>query len=196
MSKKELKVIGISNSNTQTGAFALILGEPGSQLRIPIIIGAYEAQAIALHLENLSPSRPLTHDLVSQLFSSFHIQLKEVLINKFAEGIFYALLICDQDGRHVEIDSRTSDAIALAIRMNAPIFCMEEIIEKTAISLDQPPFSEGDEEMEEDDIKVERSSEDLSVEELEKLLEDAINREDYEEASKLRDMINELKKGL
>jgi bifunctional DNase/RNase len=189
MAKRKLKVIGISNSNTQTGAFALILGEQDSELRIPIIIGAYEAQAIALHLENLSPSRPLTHDLFAEIFGSFHIQLQEVLINRFHEGIFYALLICNLDGKQIEIDSRTSDAIALAIRLNAPIYCEEEIIKKTAITLESSSTSEDIEEEE-----LEESADAMSIEELEDLLQQAIEEENFEEASALRDIINQRKK--
>ncbi len=193
MSKKELKVIGISNSNTQTGAFALILGEIDSNLRIPIIIGAYEAQSIALHLEKLTPSRPLTHDLFTQVFLTFQIILHEVYINRFSEGIFYSVLVCEQNGRIEEIDSRTSDAIALAIRLNAPIYCDKEIIDKTAISFDDPPFNE---EESEDDIELEEESinyANMTLEDLQAMLEEAIEKEDYEEASLLRDLIENFK---
>jgi uncharacterized protein len=195
MAKKELKVIGISNSNTQTGAFALILGEIDSNLRIPIIIGAYEAQAIALHLENLSPSRPLTHDLFANMLVSFQIILHEVHINKFAEGIFYSVLVCEKDGRHEEIDSRTSDAIALAIRLNAPILCEEEIIKKTAVSFDSPAFKEmeeddDDDDNEDNDFEIEDNYEEYTVEELQAMLVEAVENEDYEEASRIRDLIN------
>lgn len=194
MLKKELKVIGISNSNTQTGAFALILGETENDMRIPIIIGAYEAQAIALHLENLSPSRPLTHDLFANIFLSFQIILHEVFINKFEEGIFYSILYCEKDGKMIEIDSRTSDAIALAVRLNAPIFCDEEIIKKTAISFENPPFS--DENIEDDenfDIEDDEDDKVQTLSELEAMLDEAVENEDFEEASHLRDLINKHK---
>lgn len=191
MAKKELKVVGISNSNSQTGAFALVLGEKDSNMRIPIIIGAYEAQAIALHLENLAPSRPLTHDLFASLFVTFQIILEEVFINKFHEGIFYSTLICEKDGKTVEIDSRTSDAIALAIRLNAPIFCNDDIINKTAVSIDSPAFQDDTDEPE--DI-VEGDKSELTIDELKLLLEDAIKEENYEEASRIRDLINKQRK--
>ena len=194
MGRKELKVVGISNSQTQTGAFALILGEIGSNQRIPIIIGAYEAQSIALYLEKIKPSRPLTHDLFVTFFKTLDVQLKEVYINKFSEGIFYSLLICVKDGKTIEIDSRTSDAIALAVRLNAPIYCDEEIIKKTAIVID-----EGVEIETEDDDSIEDGDEinleELSTEELQEILNEAVEKEDFETASIIRDVLNKRLKG-
>lgn len=192
MARRELKVVGISNSQTQTGAFALILGEINSNQRIPIIIGAYEAQSIALHLENMVPSRPLTHDLFVTFFNSFNVQLKEVYINKFSEGIFYSVLVCKKDEDIIEIDSRTSDAIALAVRLNAPIYCDEKIIKKTAIIIDIE--ADINEEAEEED-KSETIYESMSIEELQAELDTAIENEDYELASVLRDILNKRKNG-
>ena len=192
MTRKELKVVGISNSQTQTGAFALILGEIDSNQRIPIIIGAYEAQSIALHLENMTPSRPLTHDLFVSFFKEFNVHLKEVYINKFIEGIFYSLLICIKDGEVIEIDSRTSDAIALAVRLDAPIYCDESIIKKTAIVFDDEP--EVSKETHEE-VESESDFDRMSVEELQSALETAVEEEDFELASILRDLLNKHRKG-
>jgi len=193
MARKQLRIVGISNSQTQTGAFALILGEMDSNKRIPIIIGAYEAQAIALHLENMKPSRPLTHDLFVSFFEATGVVLEEVYINKFHEGIFYSLLICSQGGKRIEIDSRTSDAVALAVRLNAPIFCEEDIIKKTAIVIEETPITGAGFE---DDIEeeIEDDYERMTTGELEELLNTAIEEENFELASVLRDIINKRKK--
>jgi len=196
MGRKELKVVGISNSQTQTGAFALILGEIGSNQRIPIIIGAYEAQSIALFLENIKPSRPLTHDLFVTFFKTLDVQLKEVYINKFSEGIFYSLLICIKDGKVIEIDSRTSDAIALAVRLNAPIYCDEEIIKKTAIVIDEEveiDIETEDDDNDEDTTEV--NLEELTTLELQTILDEAVEKEDFETASIIRDVLNKRLKG-
>lgn len=196
MNKIPLDIIGLSYSQTQTGAYALVLGEQGGARRLPIIIGGFEAQSIAVHLENMSPSRPLTHDLFVKLTESFQIRVKEVIIYNLLEGVFYAKLICDDGIKEVEIDSRTSDAVALAVRYDCPIYTYEFILEAAGIKM-----KEEDEEELEDSLteskpapkkKTEKLS-DMSIEELKKRLKEAINNEAYELASKIRDEINRRK---
>ncbi len=195
MARIRLRIIGISNSQSQTGAFALILGEMASNKRIPIIIGAYEAQAIALEMESMKPSRPLTHDLMVNMMKAFGINLKEIYINKFHEGIFYSVLICEKDGDILEIDSRTSDAVALAVRFKAPIFCDKEIIDKTAIVIDNEPEAEEQEPLQGDVPESDREQDwdSFSLSELEMLLQQAVEEEDFEQASIIRDIINKRK---
>ncbi len=196
MNKIPLYIIGLSYSQTQTGAYALVLGEKGGSRRLPIIIGGFEAQSIAVHLENMTPSRPLTHDLFVKLTEAFQIQLKEVIIYNLVEGVFYAKLICDDGIKQVEIDSRTSDAIALAVRYGCPVFTYEFILEAAGIKME-----EEDEESEnslKEKTTPERKKEpekltDMSIEELQKKLNEAIDNEAYELASKIRDEINRRK---
>jgi bifunctional DNase/RNase len=192
-----LEVIGLSYSQTQTGAYALVLGESEGNRRLPIIIGGFEAQAIAIELEKMAPSRPLTHDLFKKFAEAFKVTVKEVIIYNLLEGIFYAKLICDDGtGNEVEIDSRTSDAIALAVRFSCPVYTYEFILSSAGIVLDEE--NKTDEELEEV-TKVESSataSSDLgavSVQELETLLDQAISSEEYEKASKIRDEIKRRK---
>lgn len=192
-----LEVIGLSYSQTQTGAYALVLGESEGNRRLPIIIGGFEAQAIAIELEKMAPSRPLTHDLFKKFAEAFKITVKEVIIYNLLEGIFYAKLICDDGaGNEVEIDSRTSDAIAIAVRFSCPVYTYEFILSSAGIVLDDENKSE--EELEEV-TKTESasiSSSDLgtvSVQELETMLDQAISEEEYEKASKIRDEIKKRK---
>lgn len=191
-----LEVIGLSYSQTQTGAYALVLGESDGNRRLPIIIGGFEAQAIAIELEKMAPSRPLTHDLFKKFAEAFRINVKEVIIYNLLEGIFYAKLICDNGGTEVEIDSRTSDAIALAVRFNCPVYTYEFILSSAGIVLDEENKSEG--ELEEV-AKTEPSSSvssDLglaTLEELKNMLDQAITQEEYEKASKIRDEIKKRK---
>jgi bifunctional DNase/RNase len=193
MDKIELEIIGISFSQSQSGAYALILGETGKKRRLPIIIGSYEAQAIAVELEKMNPTRPLTHDLFKNFATTFKINLLEVIIYKFSEGIFFAKLICNDGKSQVEIDSRTSDAVALAIRFKCKIFTYESILKEAGMILQvEKKFSPDDilraeVETRKDDL------EDLSVEELKKLLDVAISEEAYEKASRIRDEINKRK---
>src|SRR3954469_22835728 len=128
MKKVRLEIVGLSYSQTQAGAYALVLGESGGKRRLPIIIGGFEAQAIAIELEKMTPSRPLTHDLFKTFAETFDINVTEVVIYNLAEGIFYAKLICNDGTREVEIDARTSDAIALAVRFQCPIYTFEFIL--------------------------------------------------------------------
>src|ERR1700733_4017559 len=137
MKKIRLDIIGLSYSQTQSGAYALILNESKGKRRLPIIIGGFEAQAIAIEMENMKPSRPLTHDLFKNFATTFEITLKEVIIYNLVEGIFYAKLICSRDNNEVEIDARTSDAIALAVRFNCPIFTYEFILNPAGIIMEE-----------------------------------------------------------
>lgn len=214
MGKKLLRVIGISSSQTQTGAYALILSEIGSNRRIPIIIGSHEAQSIAIQLEKMKPSRPLTHDLFKSFADAFQINVVEVVITKFVEGVFHSVLICKRNNDFLNLDARTSDAVALALRFECPIFAEEEVIDKTSIELEEEhiDFIEDEEDEENDDIFDEEDEQDdkkfsieeleirpanlhrLNMKELEELLDHYIQSEQYEMASKVRDEINSRKK--
>ncbi len=190
----KLKVLGLSYSQTQSGAYALVLSEENGDRRIPIIIGAFEAQAIAIELESLKPPRPLTHDLFVNFAQAFSIELVEVNIHRLEEGIFYSELVCESAGTRIKIDARTSDAVALAIRFGNPIYTTEQIMEKAGIILpveDKLTADKSDDDS--DDFLEEESFESNDVEELESLLQQAIENENYEEASRLRDEINRLK---
>jgi len=203
MRKIKLNVLGISYSQTQSGAYALVLSEENGERRIPIIIGGFEAQSIAIQLEGLKPPRPLTHDLFFNFASAFNISLVEVFIYKLEEGVFFSKLICDNGQSRITIDSRTSDAISLALRFKCPIYSTEEILSKSGIVIDfekeskkeditkDPPFKE------ETTIKTPKEKgnyKTYSVKELKEMLEDAISKEDYEKASEVRDEINQRSK--
>tara|TARA_B100001758_G_scaffold208942_1_gene190838 strand:- start:655 stop:1242 length:588 start_codon:yes stop_codon:yes gene_type:complete len=192
MEKVKLVIAGLSYSQTQSGAYALMLVEVGGKRRVPIIIGGFEAQAIAVELEKMKPTRPLTHDLFKSFALAYDIYLKEVIIYNFHEGIFYAKLICEKDGVVTEIDSRTSDAIAISVRFNCPIFTYSSILEEAGTIIEEG--FDLDEISEEEDFTEDESEEPivaLSLAELEEKLIEAIENEDYETASKIRD---ELKK--
>lgn len=194
MSKVKLSVLGISYSQTQSGAYALVLSEENGSRRIPIIIGGYEAQAIAIQLEGLTPPRPLTHDLFLNFAKAYTINLVEVQIYKLEEGVFFSKLHCDNGHKEIYIDSRTSDAVALALRFSCPIYTTDEIMEKAGITLE---IEEVDEPAEASKTTPESKPKDtfseqikrLSVAELNTMLEEAIMNEDYERASKIRDEI-------
>lgn len=192
-----LEVIGLSYSQTQTGAYALVLGEAEGNRRLPIIIGGFEAQAIAIELEKMAPSRPLTHDLFKKFAEAFKIVVKEVVIYNLLEGIFYAKLICDDgSGKEVEIDSRTSDAIALAVRFACPVYTYEFILSSAGIVLDEE--NKPEEELEEVTKSESAASggsdlSTVSAQELENMLDQAIAAEEYEKASKIRDEISRRK---
>jgi uncharacterized protein len=200
MTKVKLRIYGISNSQTQTGAYALILGEANGLRRLPIIIGGFEAQSIAIELEGMKPNRPLTHDLIKSLASVFHIQLLEVVVNKFHEGVFFAQLICsNEEGETIEIDSRTSDAVALALRFGCPIYAEEEVLRAAGIELPtgtiQHEMQEESDDDDDDDIPdfSDDPFAELSDDELEELLNDMILHENYERASLIRDELNRRK---
>ncbi len=184
--KIRLNIIGLSYSQTQTGAYALILGEETGKRRLPVIIGTSEAQAIAVQLEGLTPYRPLTHDLFLSMASAFHIELIEVNIVKLEEGVFFSELVCMRDNAKVKIDSRTSDAIALALRFKCPIFVKEDIIRRAGIFIDDKT---GKFKSSESDVENPDSMDEYSLDELKKMMQTAIEAEDYEKASELRDLI-------
>ncbi|HLP56607.1 MAG TPA: bifunctional nuclease family protein [Fluviicola sp.] len=187
MDKIKLEIVGLSYSQTQSGAYALVLSEAGGKRRLPIIIGGFEAQAIAIELEKMVPTRPLTHDLFKTFATSFGIKVKEVIIYNLQEGIFFAKLVCERDGQLSDIDARTSDAIALAVRFECPIYTFESILSSAGILSDE--FMDEDDDPEED-ISEENEFQRMTKDELEQAINEAIENEDYERASMLRDEIN------
>ncbi|MFS4482447.1 bifunctional nuclease domain-containing protein [Hyunsoonleella sp. 2307UL5-6] len=203
MSLVRLNIKGISYSQTQNGAYALILNEIEGDRKLPIVIGAFEAQSIAIALEKeIRPPRPLTHDLFKNFADRFDIVVKQVIIHKLVDGVFYSSLICERDKIEEIIDARTSDAIALALRFDAPIFTYKNILDKAGIYLKVDP-NKDDEDTEEDSVLVDDilagelepavSKEDYSsksLKELHSLLEEAVNNEDYEKAASIRDEIS------
>lgn len=193
MDKIKLEIVGMSYSQSQSGAYALILGETEGNRRLPIIIGGFEAQAIAIELERIKPSRPLTHDLFRNFASTFGIVVTEVIINKFHEGVFYSELVCFDGEKIVEIDSRTSDAIALALRFHCPVYTYETIMTAAGVVMKDEP-DEPDEMLTEAPEKTEEGYDLLTLSELEDLLQKAIENEDYEKASLLRDELKKRRK--
>ncbi len=201
MSKIKLNVLGISYSQTQTGAYALVLTEEHGERRIPIIIGGFEAQAIAIQLEGLKPPRPLTHDLFLSFAMSFGINLLEVNIYRLEEGVFYSQLICNKDGKDIKIDARTSDAIALALRFKCPIYTSEEILQKSGIVIDidettkTKPVKKDIKDLEKNKTTGTDPSKykDLDTKMLEDLLEEAVKNEEYEKASIIQEELNKRK---
>jgi bifunctional DNase/RNase len=204
MKKIELEIVALSHSITQTHSYAVVLGEVNGLRRLPIVIGGFEAQAIAVALERMQPSRPLTHDLFANFMSTFGIELSEVIIYKLEEGIFFAKLICHNDGEPIEIDSRTSDALALAVRAGCTISTYENILETAGLYLDQ---TEGEGEHTEAKASTGTSSatitskadadkdlKNMSLDELNTLLSQILEQEDYVRAIPIRDEINRRKK--
>lgn len=199
MKKVKLDIVGLSYSQTQSGAYALVLGEVNGRRRLPIIIGAFEAQAIAIEIEKMTPTRPLTHDLFKSFAQAYHIEILEIIIYNLVDGVFFAKLICTDGQNTQEIDARTSDAIALAVRFNAVIYTYEFILSSAGIVIEGNDFLFL-ENM--DAITKEHSSEDmptsipgsgyqsLSLEELQEKLEEALAEEAYEKAARIRDEIN------
>ncbi len=192
MDKIELKIIGLSYSQTQSGAYALVLSEKEGKRRLPIIIGGFEAQSIAIELEKMKPSRPLTHDLFKTFVETFQVKVKEIVIYNLVEGVFYSKIICHKDNQDIEIDARTSDAISIGLRLNAPVYTFEHILSSAGIQLENDELLE-ESETEDDTQDTVEESPDYTVEELEILLQNAIDNEDYEKASKIRDEISKRK---
>lgn len=192
MQKIELKIYGLSYSHSQSAAYALILYEKNGNRRLPIIVGGLEAQAIAIEVEKMKPARPLTHDLIKSFASVFNIDIIEVIINKFHEGIFYSVLVCNDGKKEIEIDSRTSDAVAIALRFNCPIYTYESVMAAAGIIMD---ITEEDTFQEPESFSNEDNSlSKLNLIELEKALQEAVANEDYEKASLIRDEIQKRKK--
>jgi len=195
MKRVKLKVMGISYSQTQSGAYALILIEENGERRIPIIIGGFEAQAIVIKLENLDPPRPLTHDLFKKFADEFDISVIEVMISKLEEGVFFSKLVCTNGKKEFSIDSRTSDAVALALRFGCPIYITEEILEKAGITIN-PTNSEISTATEIDSFFEPENNKfsSYSDEDLYKMIDEAVKTEDYERAASVRDEIEKRNK--
>jgi bifunctional DNase/RNase len=196
MKKIRLEIIGLSYSQTQSGAYALVLGEEKGKRRLPVIIGAFEAQAIAIELEKMTPTRPLTHDLFKGLANSFSIEVEEVIIFNLVEGVFYAKLICNNGIEKKDIDARTSDAIAIAVRFGCPIYTYEFILSTAGIVLEDNPDEVVTEKFQQAEPAVKLSETELtgtSTDELKDLLKKAIDEEAYERASRIRDELNKRK---
>lgn len=200
MSLKRLNIRGISYSQTQNGAYALILKEAGGNRQLPIVIGAFEAQSIAIALEKeISPPRPLTHDLFKSFAERYEIIVKQVIIHKLVDGVFYSSLICEKDKIEEIIDARTSDAIALAVRFKAPVFTYENILDEAGIQQQLTADQDLTDDEDEDEIIEElintpvdeqNDYSNLSMEELNKMLKEAVNNENYELAASIRDEIS------
>lgn len=192
MKKIELDIVALSHSVTQSHNYAVVLGEQDGTRRLPIVIGGFEAQAIAVAMERMTPNRPLTHDLFKSALETFAIDLREVVINNLLDGIFYARLICEKNGEVFEIDSRTSDALAMAVRFNCPIFTYEFILDAAGVVLEDTE-EEGEEIVSETKSRRRKrpakgaALNSYSVEELNKLLDEVLAKEDYEQAAKIRD---------
>lgn len=193
MKKIELDIVALSHSVTQSNNYAVVLGENDGTRRLPIVIGGFEAQAIAVAMERMSPNRPLTHDLFKNTLETFNVELKEVIINNLLDGIFYARLVCVKEGELIEIDSRTSDALAMAVRFNCPIFTYEFILDAAGVVLEGEE-DEFDADSEEETTtrkrgkkREEASLTTYSLDELNNLLEKVLDKEDYEQAAKIRD---------
>lgn len=193
MEKLQLDIVGLSYSQTQSGAYALVLGESNGKRRLPIIIGGFEAQAIAIELENMTPTRPLTHDLFKSFADAFSVTIKEVIVYNLVEGIFYSKIICDHNGKEVEIDARTSDAIAIAVRFKCPVFTYEFILSSAGILLEDEDLEADADEGEDTSKEEPKSLKQLSIDELNNQLDEAVDAEDYEKASKIRDELNRRK---
>lgn len=202
MKKIELDIVALSHSVTQSHNYAVVLGEQDGSRRLPIVIGGFEAQAIAVAMERMTPNRPLTHDLFKNALETFEVELKEIVINNLLDGIFYARLICSRGGELFEIDSRTSDALAMAVRFNCPIFTYEFILDAAGVILEEP--EEGEEaagtEMSPSSSssaakpKRKKKSKDealnqFTVDDLRNMLDEVLADEDYEKAAKIRDEI-------
>lgn len=196
MKKIELEIVALSHSITQTHSYAVVLGEVNGLRRLPIVIGGFEAQAIAVALEKMQPSRPLTHDLMKNFMNAFSIDLHEVIITDLQEGIFYSKLVCTSENDTIEIDSRTSDALALAVRFNCPVYTYEHILDSAGILMEDT--SAGKKRRSEGGVEQSRADKDnlksMSLDDLNKLLNEVLEQEDYIRAIAIRDEINSRKR--
>ena len=200
MDRIKLEILGLSSSQSQSGSFALVLGETVGNRRLPIIIGMFEAQAIAIEIEKIIPNRPMTHDLFKSFAYNFNFTVKEIVISDLKEGVFFAKIVCEDQNRTIEIDARPSDAIAIGLRFSAPIFTFESIMSEAGIVLTEESEEEGSELTGEFAKKEKEPSsasskpieklKDFSTDKLKQMLDDAIEKEDYERAAKIRDEMN------
>ena len=205
MKKIQLEILGLSSSQSQSGSFALILGEKGGNRRLPIIIGMFEAQSIAIQIEKISPNRPLTHDLFKSFAEHVHVVILEVVISDLKEGVFYSRIVCSDGAATFDIDARPSDAIAIGLRFGVPIYTVESVLSEAGIILSD--LDEAESELEDDEDEDEEDtgetprpsrpqpearepSGQVPVEELTKMLAQALDKEDYEKAAKIRDELN------
>ena len=200
MKKIELDIVALSHSVTQSHNYAVVLGEQHGSRRLPIVIGGFEAQAIAVAMEKMNPNRPLTHDLFKNALETFEVELKEVVINNLLDGIFYARLVCLKEGKIVEIDSRTSDALALAVRFDCPIYTYEFILDAAGVILEDPEEEESvdsgkDKPKETSKRKRKKAGKESALstysdEDLNQMLDEVLAEEDYERAAEIRDELN------
>jgi len=191
--KIELEILGLSSSQSQSGSFALVLGETVGNRRLPIIIGMFEAQAIAIEIEKIVPNRPMTHDLFKSFASSFNFTVEEIVISDLKEGVFFAKIVCSNSGRTMEIDARPSDAIAIGLRFNVPIFTYEQVLSEAGIVLtEEETEKEGQttEQTSRENKPFKEQLKDLSPDRLQSLLDEALKNEDYEKAAQIRDEMN------
>lgn len=203
MKKIELEIIALSHSVTQSHSFAVVLGEVGGTRRLPIVIGGFEAQAIAVALDNMKPSRPLTHDLLKTICDTFDVILEYIYISKLLDGVFYSNLVCRKGDEYFEIDSRTSDALALAVRFDCPIYVEESILSEAGVEADPNEGNEGAEDGSSDQDVTELAATqptssnfgEMNMADLQAQLQQAIDGEDYERAARIRDELNKRKKG-
>jgi bifunctional DNase/RNase len=197
MKKIELEIVALSHSITQTHSYAVVLGEMNGLRRLPIVIGGFEAQAIAVALEHMQPSRPLTHDLMKNFMNAFGVELQEIIISDLQEGIFYSKLVCFTENDTVEIDSRTSDALALAVRFGCPVYTYEHILENAGILMEDNGEKKIKGEGESEGVSIEETGSerlaDMNLEELQTLLNTVLDQEDYIRAISIRDEINKRK---
>jgi len=197
--KIKLEILGLSSSQSQTSSFALVLGETEGNRRLPIIIGMFEAQAIAIEIEKIIPNRPMTHDLFKSFANNFHFTVEEIIISDLKEGVFFAKIVCSDGLKKMEVDARPSDAIAIGLRFDSPIFTYENILAEAGIVLTDEAEEEAQEKKSgpksksRKEMASSKKSEDFknySVERLRELLKDAIDKEDYERAAKIRDELS------
>lgn len=198
MKKIKLEILGLSSSQSQTGSFALVLGETEGNRRLPIIIGMFEAQAIAIEIEKIVPNRPMTHDLFKSFANNFHFTVEEIIISDLKEGVFFGKIVCSDGLKKTEIDARPSDAIAIGLRFDSPIYTYENILAEAGIVLtDEAEEEKPEPKVEKAKVKKETSSssrkddfKNYSVDRLHEMLKDAIDKEDYERAAKIRDELS------
>lgn len=193
MEKVELYIVTLTHSVTQSSNYAVVMGEVDGNRRLPIVIGGFEAQAIAVAMEGMVPSRPLTHDLLKNTLDTFEIEVTEILINNLVEGVFHARIVCMQHGREFEIDSRTSDAIAMAVRYSCPIYTYDFILDAAGVRIEDPQPGESEEVKEEKPKRRRRGYAEYSIDDLSAMLDKVIGEEDYEKAAKIRDELNRRK---